>query len=37
MGAYKQEALDLIAECENEAFLKFLCSMIKSFKKKWGI
>lgn len=36
-NSYKDKVLKEISKCENEVFLKFLYSMIQSFKKKWGI
>ena len=33
----KDKVVEEISKCENEVFLKFLYSMIQSFKKKWGI
>lgn len=36
-SSYKNKVIDEISKCENEVFLKFLYSMIQSFKKKWGI
>ena len=36
-NSYKDKVLEEISKCENEVFLKFLYSMIQSFKKKWGI
>ena len=36
-SSYKDKVVEEISKCENEVFLKFLYSMIQSFKKKWGI
>lgn len=34
---YKQKITEMVANCDNERFLKFLYNTILSFKKKWGI
>ena len=36
-SSYKEKVVEEISKCENEVILKFLYSMIQSFKKKWGI
>lgn len=33
----KREIVELVDQIDNEKFLHFLLSTIKSFKKKWGI
>ena len=33
----KREIVELVDKIDNEKFLHFLLSTIKSFKKKWGI
>lgn len=34
---YKRKIVEIVCECNNERFLKFLYDTILSFKKKWGI
>ena len=34
---YKEKITEMVANCDNERFLKFLYNTILSFKKKWGI
>lgn len=34
---YKGKITELVTNCDNERFLKFLYNTILSFKKKWGI
>lgn len=34
---YKRKIVEIVSECNNERFLKFLYDTILSFKKKWGI
>lgn len=34
---YKEKIVEMVREIENQEFLEFLCQMLQSFKKKWGI
>lgn len=33
---YKEKILESLEEIDNNDFLKFIYSIIQSFKKKWG-
>lgn len=34
---YKEKIIEMIEKINNETYLKFIYSMLFSFKKKWGI
>ena len=37
MEQYRESIIEMVNNIDNENFLKFIDSLIKSFKRKWGI
>ena len=33
----KEQIIEIVNGIENENFLEFICNLLNSFKKKWGI